>query len=369
MPQKRLPLFLSVYRTFMEERGFGGSMQPRFLAKARKSCAVMMAFAVLVATPVLPTRPAMAYDNDAALEQDGYLCTRQAFRSERKYGIPHRLLSAISVQESGRRHKGLGIQVPWPWTINAEGTPYLFRTKADAVAKVKELQAAGMKSIDVGCMQVNLRHHPNAFANLNQAFEPAFNVDYAARYLRSHYDETNSWKTAVGHYHSRTPAFGQRYIASVYAKWYGIANSVNRDRSRQFASINGQTINDKGTVDKPAQRAGKTYKSYIRDESSGEQVTLAKATPMPSSSTPSLRIVKPGATRQNSKGQFDLSLIRPASAAGKVESAPVVNVAEDTSIVMSLRPEGRSAAAAKAVTAEPISLTESKDPRIIRFVE
>lgn len=346
-------------------------MQSRFLANARRFCAVVMAFAVVAATPVLPVRSAQAYDNDAALEQDGYLCTRQAFRSERKYGIPHRLLSAISVQESGRLHKGLGIQVPWPWTINAAGTPYLFRTKSDAVAKVKELQAAGVNSIDVGCMQVNLRHHPKAFANLNQAFEPAFNVDYAARYLRSHYDETNSWKTAVGHYHSRTPEFGQRYIASVYNKWYGIANSVSRDRSRQFASatINGQPVNDKGTVDKPKQqRTGKAYKSYIRDEDSGQQITLAKATPIPATSTPSLRIVKPGATRQNSKGQFDLSLIRPASAAGKVQTAPTTNVAEDTAIVMNIRPEGRSAAA-KAAIAEPVSVKESNDPRIIKFVD
>jgi|GEM_PF-2051272 len=346
-------------------------MQSRFSANARKFCAGVVAFAICVAAPVLPVRPAMAYDSDAALEQDGYLCTRQAFRSERKYGIPHRLLSAISVQESGRRHKGLGIQVPWPWTINAEGTPYLFRTKADAVAKVKELQAGGMKSIDVGCMQVNLRHHPKAFANLNQAFEPAFNVDYAARYLRSHYDETNSWKTAVGHYHSRTPEFGQRYIASVYAKWYGIANSVNRDRSRQFASatINGQPLNDKGTVDKPKQRAGKAYKSYIRDESSGEQITLAKATPAPTVTTPSLRIVKPGATAQNSKGQIDLSLIRPASAAGKIKTAPVVNVAEESAIVMNIRPEGRAATPAKALAAEPVSAKDHNDPRIIRFVD
>lgn len=337
-------------------------MQLRFLANARKICAAMVACAVLAATPLLPVRSAVAYDTDAALEQDGYLCTRQVARSERQYGIPLRLLGAIATQESGRLHKGLGILVPWPWTINAAGTPYLFHTKAAAVAKVQELQAAGIDSIDVGCMQVNLRHHPNAFANLNQAFEPAFNVDYAARYLRGHYDETNSWKTAVAYYHSRTPEFGQRYVAMVYNKWYGIANSVSRDR--QFASINGKPVNAKGTMDKP-QRPGKTYKSYIRDEDSGKQITLAKATPMPSSSTPSLRIVKPGATSQNTKGQFDLSLIRPASAAGKIQSAPAVDVAKDTSIVMNIRPEGRTSSI-KAVTADD---KEVHDSRIIRFVD
>lgn len=170
--------------------------------------------AALLVAVALP-QGAQAF-TDAALEREGAQCTHQITRSERKYGIPQRLLGAVGATETGQYHKGLGVKIPWPWSINVEGKPYFFDNKAQAVAAVQKFQARGIKSIDVGCMQINLHHHPDAFANLNQAFEPSFNVDYAARFLRSHYDEAGSWKTAVGRYHSRTPSYATRYIALVY---------------------------------------------------------------------------------------------------------------------------------------------------------
>ena len=68
---------------------------------------------------------------------------------------------------------------PWPWTINAEGQGLFYDTKAQAVAAVRALQARGVRSIDVGCMQVNLMHHPDAFPTLEQAFDPQTNAAYA----------------------------------------------------------------------------------------------------------------------------------------------------------------------------------------------
>jgi hypothetical protein len=56
-------------------------------------------------------------------------------------------------------------------------------------------------------MQVNLRHHPAAFASLDDAFEPSLNVDYAARFLIAlrNGDARGDWIEAAGMYHSRTP--------------------------------------------------------------------------------------------------------------------------------------------------------------------
>ena len=45
-----------------------------------------------------------------------------------------------------------------------------------------------MRSIDIGCAQVNLMHHPDAFASLEQAFDPMANADYAARFLKQLHD-------------------------------------------------------------------------------------------------------------------------------------------------------------------------------------
>jgi hypothetical protein len=75
-----------------------------------------------------------------------------------------------------------------------------------------------VRSIDVGCMQVNLLHHPNAFASLEQAFDPVGNAIYAAHFLRQLFDQTGSWPKATAAYHSATPKLGSAYqlkVASV----------------------------------------------------------------------------------------------------------------------------------------------------------
>ena len=76
------------------------------------------------------------------------------------------------------------------------------------------LQAQGMRSIDVGCMQVNLMHHPNAFASLDAAFDPVANALYAARFLNTLYGISGSWVKATAAYHSQTPAIGADYQAA-----------------------------------------------------------------------------------------------------------------------------------------------------------
>ena len=78
---------------------------------------------------------------------------------------------------------------------------------------------AGRQSVDVGCMQVNLMHHPDAFASLRQAFDPATNVAYGARFLTALHDETGSWDRAVERYHSAEPGVGEAYRERVYANW------------------------------------------------------------------------------------------------------------------------------------------------------
>lgn len=154
------------------------------------------------------------------------LCTRQLSRYEREYAIPTHLLSAIAATESGRFHQGLNINVPWPWTINAEGKGYYLNSKEEAVATAKKLRAQGVKSMDVGCMQVNLHHHANAFSSLESAFDPQTNVAYAASFLRSLYQESNSWKQASSDYHSKTRQLGTQYSGRVYNSWYQIIDKL-----------------------------------------------------------------------------------------------------------------------------------------------
>jgi hypothetical protein len=84
---------------------------------------------------------------------------------------------------------------------------------------VRGLQAQGVRSIDVGCLQVNLLQHPEAFTTLDQAFDPAANVNYAARFLRELFAESLDWTQAAAAYHSRTPDLGMAYLQQVLAAW------------------------------------------------------------------------------------------------------------------------------------------------------
>lgn len=58
-----------------------------------------------------------------------------------------------------------------------------FATKEEAVRAVKKLQAQGVKSIDVGCMQINLAYHGDAFDSIEDALDPETNVTYGAKFL------------------------------------------------------------------------------------------------------------------------------------------------------------------------------------------
>jgi hypothetical protein len=150
------------------------------------------------------------------VQAPGLQC-RQAIRSaESAAGLPDQLMAAIGHVESGRPD-AQGVVHPWPWTINAEGEGHMYDTKAEAIAAVRALQARGVQSIDVGCMQVNLVFHPTAFASLDQAFDPVANANYAARFLTELYGQAHSWTQATAFYHSATPELGADYQRKVAA--------------------------------------------------------------------------------------------------------------------------------------------------------
>jgi len=161
-------------------------------------------------------------------------CAAVAAAAERAQGIPRRLLTAISLAESGRYDEDSQEIVAWPWTINAEGEGRYFASKKAAIAAVKKLRARGVTSIDVGCMQVNLHHHPDAFESLEDAFDPETNVAYAARFLKDLREDTRSWSRAVAFYHSTTREFSAPYRSKVYRLW----NEVRRrDAARKRQEV------------------------------------------------------------------------------------------------------------------------------------
>ncbi len=144
-------------------------------------------------------------------------CGDALTRAEQRYVTPKGLLMAIATVETGRKDTRTGVVTPWPWSANADNISYYFATRAEAVAWVQDQQAHGTASIDVGCMQVNLLYHPQAFGSVDEAFDPVHNADYAARFLVHLCAETGSWEQAIGFYHSRTTDLATGYRRQVAA--------------------------------------------------------------------------------------------------------------------------------------------------------
>jgi hypothetical protein len=105
-------------------------------------------------------------------------------------------------------------------------------------------------------MQVNLKYHPEAFADLEEAFDPAANVAYAAAFLKALRNDKGSWAKAVAHYHSATPERHIRYRTKVFAAW--------RDERRRAVKVD-----------------------YAADLARAE-TTVADATPLVAPPTPSV---------------------------------------------------------------------------------
>lgn len=161
----------------------------------------------------------MALAGPAAAADGAALCRAAGEAAERAHEVPAGLLLAIGRVESGRWDGPTGQVSAWPWTTNAAGVGRHYDSVGDALVATRAVQSQGVQSVDVGCFQVNLLHHPGAFASLEDAFDPTINAAYAARFLVGLRARTGSWEAAVGAYHSQTPERGGPYRDRVLAGW------------------------------------------------------------------------------------------------------------------------------------------------------
>jgi hypothetical protein len=175
----------------------------------------VLAAVLLAIVPGGPARAEAAADGDPWAVCAAATDAAEAMRPD----LPAHLLGALAKVESGRWHAASKARLAWPWTVMAEGRGRYLPSKAAAVAEVRALKARGVSNIDVGCMQVNLHWHGRAFDSLEQAFDPAHNVAYAAAFLLDLRASENSWTKAIGVYHSRTPKFSGPYRSKVFRHW------------------------------------------------------------------------------------------------------------------------------------------------------
>jgi hypothetical protein len=143
----------------------------------------------------------------------GRYCDTAARAAADTHGVPIQVMLAITRVETGRDNDGE--LWPWPWAVNRAGQSHWFDSHDEAVAFVQDAVTAGQSNIDIGCFQLNLHWHGEAFASIEAMFDPDKNADYAARFLVHNHAETGNWVDAVARYHSATPVHAAAYVERV----------------------------------------------------------------------------------------------------------------------------------------------------------
>ncbi len=128
-------------------------------------------------------------------------------RAARRHNVPLGVLFAVGLSETGR--KG----VLNPYALNVDGRTVLATDLRNAVARFAEEKSKGAKLVDLGCMQINHRYHGEKFPSVEAMFDPARNVDYAARFLKDLREREGNWTMAVARYNAGpTNVVGQKTL-------------------------------------------------------------------------------------------------------------------------------------------------------------
>lgn len=145
--------------------------------------------------------------------------------AEQTHAIQKNTLKAIAYTESGK-HLSPHKIIAWPWSMNVKGKGYIFKTKQKAIIAARFLLQLGFNNFDVGCMQINLKHHPQAFKNIEEAFDPKKNVHYAATFLKNLFQEHQNWDQAIRFYHNAQEKFHTPYHKKVIGYFRKISMST-----------------------------------------------------------------------------------------------------------------------------------------------
>ena len=132
------------------------------------------------------------------------------------YRLPNKLLTSISLVESGVIEGNMVNS--WPWALNVNGKSKYFDNKKDTLSFLKESLKKN-RNIDVGCMQINYKFHGQNFKNLDHILNPEENVKYAAEFLKKLFKRHKSWNEAISRYHSSEPSRKKRYLKKVRNFW------------------------------------------------------------------------------------------------------------------------------------------------------
>lgn len=176
-----------------------------------------LALAVATCLPAFISEPAEANAPGRMVAS----CEAAIHSASQRYGVPEGILYSVGLTETGRKGK------LDPFAMNVEGKAVYSTSLGDALAAFDAARRSGAKLIDLGCMQINHHFHGENFRSPQEMFDPARNVEYAAKFLRNLHDRHETWTMAVARYHAgpnNDPAqkkYVCRVIANLVATGYG----------------------------------------------------------------------------------------------------------------------------------------------------
>ena len=153
-------------------------------------------------------------------------------RAARTHGVPLGVLYAVGLSETGR--KG----VLNPYALNIDGKTVLAADLRDAVAQFRRPRArAPSWSISAACKSTT-DITATSFASVEAMFDPARNVDYAARFLKELRAREGNWTMAVARYNAgpNNTIAQRRYICSVIGSLVASGFGSWTSNARTFCS-------------------------------------------------------------------------------------------------------------------------------------
>ena len=159
-----------------------------------------------------------------------YACEQEMTRAAQKHGVPLGVLYAVGLTETGR---GDSLR---PYALNIDGRSVYEIGRDEALRTFDAARRTGVKLIDVGCMQINHHYHARNFASLEAMFDPAQNVDYAARFLQQLKAREGTWTMAVARYYAgpNNDAGQKRYVCRVITNMVASGFGAWTDDARSF---------------------------------------------------------------------------------------------------------------------------------------
>jgi len=140
------------------------------------------------------------------------------WRVAEQRGLDPYILYAVALVESAKVSKR--VARPWPWALNRQGHPFIPSSLTEAKEILGGTLAKGIRNIDVGLMQVNVRWQGHRVSQPEDLLDPETNLKVGADVLAEAIGSApGNLPLGIGRYHAgfrdeaRAYRYGRRVLA------------------------------------------------------------------------------------------------------------------------------------------------------------